>query len=387
MRLPGVRFLRDQQAVKAFERQDPAFRDLVFYSEGAGDWPHLGPIIRTLLDEHDVKISYLTSDATDPGLAIGDNERFRTFNIGSGTARTILFARVECRRFVMTLPDLGNMWLKRSVHPVGYVYVFHSMNSTHTSYREGAFDKYDAILCVGRHHVEEIRRTEEVYGLRPKELVEHGSVKLDTVLEEVALHHEVKRGASPTVLVAPTWGESSLIEQPIGRETIAILLRAGYRTVLRLHPMTVRRLPRLVADLSRSFGHDQRFVLEEDMSSTSSWLQSDVMISDWSGAAIEYGFALDRPVIYVDTPPKLMNPAWERIGLPSFEDLVRGEIGHVVAPTQLDDLPAIVDSLNSRPDVGGANARTAASKWVFNLGASARVAADYLANSAAAGRA
>ena len=84
----------------------------------------------------------------------------------------------------MTLPDLGNLWLKRSVHPVEYVYVFHSMNSTHTSYRRGAFDNFDTILCVGPHHVDEIRKAEEVYGLPAKRLVEHGSTKLDRLLAE-----------------------------------------------------------------------------------------------------------------------------------------------------------------------------------------------------------
>ena len=136
------------------------------------------------LRDHDRPISYLTSDPADPGLAIAD-PRFRAFNIGSGTARTILFARMDCRHFVMTLPDLGNLWLKRSVHPVHYIYLFHSMNSTHTSYRTGAFDQFDTILCVGPHHVNEIRATEAAYGLPAKELVEHGSAKLDALLAEI----------------------------------------------------------------------------------------------------------------------------------------------------------------------------------------------------------
>ena len=75
------------------------------------------------------------------------------------SARTVLFRKIECREFVMTIPDLQNMWLKRSVHPVHYTYVFHSTNSTHTSYRKGAFDHYDTIMCVGQYHVDEIRRT------------------------------------------------------------------------------------------------------------------------------------------------------------------------------------------------------------------------------------
>ena len=36
------------------------------------------------------------------------------------------------------------------------------------------------------------------------------------------------------------------------------------------------------------------------MNAVDSWLRSDVMVSDWSGAALEYAFALQRPVVYVE---------------------------------------------------------------------------------------
>ena len=208
----------------------------------------------------------------------------------------------------MTLPDLGNLWLKRSVHPVHYIYAFHSLNSTHTSYRKGAFDNFETTLRRPAPYVAEIRKSEEVYGLPPKRLIEHGSAKLDTVMAEVAGLQPMPRESGPIeVLIAPTWGESSPIRQPLGRELIAILLRAGMRTVLRLHPMTSRRLPELVAELKRSFADAPLFALEEDMAASQSWLRSDLMISDWSGAAIEYAMALLKPVVNVDTPPKIMN--------------------------------------------------------------------------------
>ncbi len=310
-------FLRERRALKEFEALDPSFRRLVFYSEGPGDWPHIGPVVETLLAEHDLDIAYLSSDAADPGLAL-DQPRLRGFLVGDGTVRTILFARIDCAHFVMTLPDLDQLWLKRSQHPVHYVYLFHSLNSTHAAYRRGAFDAYDTVLCVGPHHVAEIRATEARYGLRAKELVEHGSVKLDTVLAEVASRGtETTTGGARRVLVAPSWGECSLIERPVGTELVDVLLAAGYETVLRLHPMTVRRLPKLVADLRRRFAGQPGFVLEEDMSAVDSWLRSDVMVSDWSGAALEYAFALGRPVVYVDTPQKTVNEDWQEIEHPS----------------------------------------------------------------------
>jgi hypothetical protein len=373
-------FFAERRAMKEFESLEPRFREIVFYSEGSGDWPHLGPVVECLLRDHDADVTYLSSEASDPGLLL-EHARLRTFMIGSGTVRTILFARIECAHFVMTLPDLGQLWLKRSAHPVHYVYLFHSMNSTHAAYRRGAFDAYDTVLCVGPYHVDEIRRTERLYDLPEKELVEHGSVKLDTVLAEVAGHAELApTPGPPQVLVAPSWGECSLIERPMGGELLDTLSYAGYRTVLRLHPMTVRRLPDLVSKLARRCAKDPLIELETDMNAVDSWLRSDIMISDWSGAAIEYAFALLRPVVYIDTPQKAVNSDWREIGPVPFEDEIRGEVGHVVDPTAIRTVPAVIEASLAEPDAVRERTLAARDASVFNVGTSARVAAEYLAS-------
>ena len=78
-----------------------------------------------------------------------------------------------------------------------------------------------------------------------------------------------------------------------------------------------------------------------------SWMRSAAMVSDWSGAATEYAFALERPVAFVSTPQKIRNPDWRRIGLPGFEEAIRSEIGCIVAPTsrqhsrRLDQEPGV----------------------------------------------
>jgi YidC/Oxa1 family membrane protein insertase len=372
--------MRERRALKEFESLGRRHRRLVFYSEGPGDWPHVGPVVETLLREHDVDLAYVSSDPGDPGLAV-QHPRLRGFMVGDGTVRTILFARIDCDHFVMTLPDLDQLWLKRSAHPVHYVYLFHSLNSTHAAYRKGAFDAYDTVLCVGPHHVAEIRATEARYGLRPKELVEHGSVKLDTVLAEVQRRGSERREEGPRrVLVAPSWGECSLIERPVGEELVECLLGAGFETVLRLHPMTVRRLPKLVAGLRRRFGGRDRFFLEEDMNAVESWLRSDAMVSDWSGAALEYAFALGRPVVYVDTPQKTVNEDWGEIDLRPFEDAVRTELGTVVAEDDVATVPAAIETALADPAGARERSRRVRDRSVFNVGTSAHAAAGYLAS-------
>ena len=381
MRLPRLPFLKYNDAARAFSEQDPEFRELVFYSEGAGDWPHIGPVIDALLETHNRRVSFLASDAEDPGLQVED-DRFRGFLIGSGTERTVLFRKMDCRTFAMTIPDLQQLWLKRSVHPVHYAYLFHSTNSTHTVYRKGAFDAYDTIYCVGPHHVDEIRRTEAHYQLAAKELVPAGSVKLDSVGAELAGHAPADRDGRPLVVLAPSWGTGSFIEMPIGEPVIRGLLDGGFSVVLRLHPMTVRHYHRAIADLESKFSTSPHFRLEPNMSATESWLRADVMVSDWSGAATEFAFSLGKPVVFLDTPQKIRNPEWQAIGLPAFEDFIRHEVGTVIPLAELDSLAPAVQRVVNTADKSSGKTRAARERWVFNPGEAAESIAAHLASPA-----
>ncbi|MGH2446079.1 MAG: CDP-glycerol glycerophosphotransferase family protein [Candidatus Limnocylindria bacterium] len=364
------------RSVNRLSRED---RTIVFYAESRADWAHLGPIVEELVGELGRTVCYVTSDADDP-VRSQANPRLRAFYIGSGSTRTTFFKLVEATVVVMTLPDLETYHLKRSVHPVHYAYVFHSIVSTHMIYRKGAFDAYDTILCVGPHHVAEIRRTEEVHGLTPKELVEHGYGRLDLILATAAERPPVDAGPGPgrRLVLAPSWGECSFIEAPYGADLVEILLAASHSVVLRLHPMTVRHHPALAGELTARFG-DRRFRIETDMREQASLHESELMIGDWSGAALEYAFGLERPVLFIDTPKKVNNPEYERIGMITIEESVRDEIGAIVDPRDLRAALPLIDSLSADPHAYRERLREARLRTVYNVGRSASVGAAHVA--------
>ena len=87
----------------------------------------------------------MTSSNKDP-LLTNANKKFSVYNIGSKTIRTIFFATLDVKVVVMTMPDLHNYHIKRSNNSVHYVYLPHSLLSTHMVYRKGAFDFYDSFF-------------------------------------------------------------------------------------------------------------------------------------------------------------------------------------------------------------------------------------------------
>jgi YidC/Oxa1 family membrane protein insertase len=293
--IPTIRgFFRQQKQKNQFFRdrrgQGPGF---LFYAEDENSWPHLGPIITRLTGEHDKQIFYATSSEEDPLLHTA-NPNIRSYYIGDGLVRTGFFQGLSETLVVMTMPSLGSMYIKKSKFPgMHHAYVHHSMVSTHLAYLPQAFDHFDTILCVGPHHVAETRATEAVYALPAKRLIEHGYCRLDLILADAPAGPPARRAedAPARVLLAPSWGDHAILET-IGEQLITKVLDSGHQLTVRPHPQTPRFRPELIKALEEQFAGHERCTFEQGVSGHASLLASDVMSSDWSGAALEYAFGV-----------------------------------------------------------------------------------------------
>ena len=370
---------------KAFEQSPLRDRLITFYAEDGGSWPHFAPIIDALTGEHGCSVSYLTSSEGDPLLS-APRPGVRAYFVGEGVKRAFLFQTMEVGVLVATVPQLGIPVLPRSrfAEKLGtrYVYVFHSMASTHMIYEPDGFDHYDTVMCVGPYMVAELRARETAVGLPAKELVEHGYGRLDAILAD-ASRGDRPVPARPTVLVAPSWGPTCIFET-IGSEVVRTLLDGGCRVIARPHPMTTKKTPRAVEDLVATFGSHPDFTLDGDIAATRSLHESDVMVSDWSGAALEYAFGLERPVVFVDVARKVNNPEYTALGIEPFEASVRDQIGVVVDPGQLGALVPAVHEMIRSPGEWRARLRGVRDANVFNVGTSGEVAARHIAAAATA---
>lgn len=373
-RFPGHSLFEDWAASRRFNALPAELRRIVFYAEDGDSWPHFEPIVHELTGPMGREICYLTSSRSDPVLKTV-NPRIHAFCIGEGAVRTSLFLSMRAGVCVMTMPDLETFHIKRSRRqPVHYAYVFHSIVSTHMIYRKGAFDHFDTILCVGPHHVREIRATEQAHGLKPKQLIEHGYGRLDSMLQAASRATPVTQGECAHVLVAPSWGPQGLLETR-GLEACRVLLKAGFRVTVRPHPMTRRKWPECIRAIERELAGERRLSVETGVASFESLQSADVMISDWSGAALEFAFGFEKPVLFVDVPRKVNNAEYERIGCEPLEVSIREQIGRIVSPDQLADLPRHLQGLIASGDSMREQIRRAREQYVYNVNASGRAAA------------
>jgi YidC/Oxa1 family membrane protein insertase len=363
---------------RAFKKLPPSWRNIVFYSESGQDWHQFSGLIQELNGPLECKTIYVTSDATDPGLQ-RDHPNFRALYIPEGLFLTIFFQVNRSDLFVLTMMDLGNLQLKRSLHPVHYVYLFHSMGSTHLVDNENSFDHYDTLFCAGPHQVKEIRRREELKGLPGKILFEYGHPRLEEVIAEgEAFRVEKPDRETPVVLVAPTWGDMSIFNT-CGCELISVLLDAGYRVIMRPHYQSNRQTPEVIAAVRSAFEGHERFEYVGQQGETLSILRSDLLVCDWSAMALEYGLGLEKPVLFIDVPRRIRNPNWEELGIEPIENAMRDTLGEVISPDALDQLPAAVERQLADPGRFRENMRKLRETTVFRLGHSVTDGAAELA--------
>ena len=370
-------FFREWRAYSAFRALPRGERRIVFLAESHQDWHHFRPVVEHLCGALGESIHYVCADPGDPAM-LQRSPRIRACCVGKGLWRIWFCQFVDADVVVTQILDLGNLELKRSIHPVHYVFMPHSLTSTHMADRADSYDHYDTILCSGPHMIREIRRREELHGLPAKHLVPHGYGRLDELLANRREPPPIRDDADIHVLLAPSWGPQTIL--PVCGMAIAdALLAAGFRVTLRPHYQTRWTTPDVIDRIVARHRGNPRFGLVEQMGESDSLYDSHVMITEWSGAGQDYGMGLEKPVVYIDLPPKSRNDSWRELGIEPFESFVRDQLGALLAPPQVAQLPALIRELVRDPARFRAGVARRRGDWVFNVGRSGMAGAEAIA--------
>jgi YidC/Oxa1 family membrane protein insertase len=366
---------------REYRRLPADWRNIVIYSESGQDWHYFEPLISALNDELLHKVTYVTSDPDDDGLN-RQHELFKAIHIPEGLVLTLHFNFQKADVVVMTMMDLDNLQLKKSISPVHYIYLFHSLGSTHMVDHANSYDAYDSLFCVGPHHVAELRKRESMQGLKQRNLFEYGHPRLENLLV-VAMSYQLSATTAEvsdttTVLIAPTWGDQSIFNT-CGDALTGMLLNAGHHVIVRPHYNTLKMTPEVIDKLREKYGDHDNFEYQDRMGESDSLFRSDILICDWSAMAIEYALGLEKPVLFIDLPRRVRNPDWQALGIEPQEAAFRELAGDIVSPDNLDEVPQKIDELLQGQEGFRRRMQELRSKMVFNIGNSIQAGANEIA--------
>lgn len=356
-------------------------KHLVFYSESSGFYKYFEKIIDYILANSKLTVHYVTSDPNDQIFGIAETQpRIVPYYIGPKKLIT-LFMKLEADVAVMTMSDMGNYQYKRSYYGKNtkYVYVFHYPLSTHMVLHTGALRHYDAILCVGEFQVKEIRQTEKLFGDPEQELIACGYGQLEKLYDAYRAAPRTER-TRPKILIAPSWQADNILDSCID-PLLSELLGKGFDVTVRPHPEYVKRYgDRMDALMKRYAGYaGGDLFFETDFSGNESIFGSDTVITDWSGTAYEFALVTERPCVFIDTPPKINNPDYEKITVAPLELTLRDQVGVRVKPEELSGLAETIRGLCGDESNKGRIAEIR-EKYIANFGRSGEVGGRYILN-------
>ena len=353
-------------------------KHVVFYSESSGFYKYFQGIIEYLLENTNIVIHYITSDPEDKIFELAtSNDRIRPYYIGEKRLITLMM-KMDADVVVMTMPDLENYHIKRSYirKDIEYIYIPHGMDSLNLTMRTGSMDHYDSVFCVGKHQKEEIEKTEVAYQLPKKKLVEWGYSLLDEMRVDYAkMSHqnsEVKK-----ILIAPSWQPDNIVDSCL-EQILDNLKGKGYQITVRPHPQHVRHRGEFMEQLKVKYEQDRDVEIQTDFSSNSTVFEADLMITDWSGIAYEYAYTTQKPVLFINTPMKVMNLEYQKIDTVPLNILLREEIGCSLNLDELGQISDKVQELLDHRDDYYEKIGNFVQEYVYNHGTSAEVGAKYI---------
>lgn len=330
-----------KKAISETEEKIP----IVIFSDDKRYWSVFKPICEEL-DKRGVDIVYMTASEDDPAF-LEKLEHIDVQFIGSGNRAFSKLNFLNATMLISTTPGLDVFQWKRSKKVDYYVHIFHAA-STATSYRMFGIDYYDAILLSGQHQENDIRALEELRGLPKKELVMVGVPYMDALVNRLESALPIEK-EERTVLLAPSWGKSSILNK-FGEKIIEALLDTGYHIIVRPHPQSFASETDLMNRLMSKFPESQQLEWNRDNDNFDVLYRSDILISDYSGVVYDYSLVYKKPVIYAnvefDDGPYdawwLDTPFWPIASLP--------KIGKQLTFDNISNIKELIDECIEAPE-------------------------------------
>ena len=351
-------------------------KHLVFYSESNGFYKYYKGIIEYLLNNTNITIHYITSDYNDKIFELEkENNQIKAYYIEEKKLITMMM-KMDTDVFIMTMPDLQNYHIKRSYvrKDIEYIYIPHGMDSLNLTMRKGSMDHYDTVFLTGKYQEEEALKTNKVYNIKNRKLFKWGYTLLDDMLSD---YKPKKESKEKTVLIAPSWQKDNIVDLCLD-EILDSLKGKDYKVIVRPHPQHVRHMKEKFESMKEQYKDNKNIVIQTDFSSNDTVFNADLMITDWSGIAYEYAFTTKKPVVFIDTPMKIMNPEYEKIKVEPFNIWARNEIGTVVDLDKIKTVDKTVEEMLKNKEKYTKKITKLVDDSVYNIGKSAEVGANYI---------
>ena len=352
----------------------------VIFSDSKNYWN----VFRPICDEFErrkIPVTYWTASQQDPALQ-ATYEYVKAEFIGEGNKAFSRLNLMSADIVLATTPGLDVLQWKRSKNVKYYVHILHAAGTSAGGYRMFSLDYYDAVLLTGDFQIREIRELEQKRNLPAKEVLVTGCTYMDVLKERLdaadAAAPAKPDGEGLTVLLAPSWGTSSLLVR-YGEEIVESLIATGYRVILRPHPQSFISDKEVMDRLQEKYPDSDRLRWDPDPDNFRSLYESDIMISDFSSVMFDYALVFNKPFLYAESAfdPAPYEAAWLDEELWKFR--VLPSIGIPLKREQFPHMKQVIDDAVTDQSLAAGRGKARQEAWA-HIGESARLTVEYLVN-------
>lgn len=346
----------------------------VIFSDSKRYWNLFGPICDEF-EKRKTPVVYMTASPDDPALT-KKYEYVKCQFIGEGNKAFVKLNMLKADVVLSTTPGLDVYQWKRSPEVKYYVHVLHAANDV-TGYRMFGLDYYDAVLVSGEYQKKQIRFLENLRNLPKKDVEIVGLTYLDEMKKRLESSSKAEEHRT-TVLLAPSWGPSSIFNK-YGEKIFDALLKTGYKIIVRPHPQSYTSEKELIEKLQNKYPQSENLQWNNDNDNFEVLKKSDILISDFSGVIFDFSLVFDKPVIYADTAhdKSPYDAWWVDDEMWTFKTV--GKIGHKLTEENLPDIKDVIDNCLNYDSFARARDNARKEAWA-NCGKATELTVDYLVN-------
>ena len=264
--------------------------EIVFHSEGSRYFSTFKNVVNEFIN-HKQKITYITAQKDDVAFKI-KSPYFEVICPGNEYQTYTFLNNLDADLVISTTPHLDIYMWKKSKKVKKYIHIFHSPTSI-DFYEKYALSYYDIIMTAVKQTETAQKFLDKKRNLPLKEYYAIGCTYLDDMLLECK---NIKKETSDlTVLYAPSWGNRSSLNT-IGKEIISSLLLQNVRVIFRPHPQSFISDKELINSIFDAFKDNNFFTTDTNSSGLQSMVNSDALITDFSGILFDYNILFKKPI-------------------------------------------------------------------------------------------
>lgn len=333
-------------------------------------------VFQPICDEFEkrgVEIVYMTASPDDPALKKDYKFVKREF-IGEGNKAFAKLNMLNADVLLSSTPGLDVYQWKRSRDVKWYVHIPHAASDI-TVYRMFGTDYFDAVLLSGEYQINQIRQLEKLRNLPAKDLQLVGITYMDEMKKRLETAPALPEHET-TVLLAPSWGKSSIFSR-YGERIFDALLKTGYHIVVRPHPQSFESEKDMMDSLMKKYPDSNQLEWNRDNDNFDVLRRSDILISDFSGVLFDFSLVFDKPIIYADTSfdKDPYDACWLDEEMWTFDILP--EIGQQLTEENLGSIKNVIDACLNDTKYSNGRDKARSDTWV-HIGEAATRTTDYL---------